>query len=259
MATIPIFSPNIPFLGLIPGGLSTGRMVRIKGIMNNHGERCHIHIQSGAALSPRDDVPLHISIRPNEHAIVRNSIQKQVVGVEERYGGCPIRYGESFDLLILAESAQYKIAINGTHFCTFPYRLPLYNARYVAISGSCTIFSIVSETDQPQSVPVYPPPPPIAQYPQPYAPPIGFAPTVPPSTSLPPPPPYTPLPTNPIGGGAGHYPGAGSYPPPPPPPQPGYPHHPPPRPYTPSVPFSVLFKEELQAKIEQIKGKRTEY
>uniref|UniRef100_A0A182WFQ6 Galectin n=1 Tax=Anopheles minimus TaxID=112268 RepID=A0A182WFQ6_9DIPT len=252
MATIPIFSPNIPFLGLIPGGLSPGRMLRIKGIINSHGERCHIHIQAGAAVNPRDDVPLHVSIRPNEHAIVRNSIQNQVVGPEERYGGCPIRYGESFDLLILAEASLYKLAINGNHFCTFAHRLPLHNARYISVSGGGVIYSIVSETDIPGSVPVNPyPQPPIVQHPTPYAPPIGFVPNAPPS-SLPPPPPYTPLPTHPIGGGGGHYPGVGIYPPPPPPPQPGYPHHPPPGAHPPAVPFSVLFKEELQAKIEQM-------
>uniref|UniRef100_A0A182NT14 Galectin domain-containing protein n=1 Tax=Anopheles dirus TaxID=7168 RepID=A0A182NT14_9DIPT len=253
MATIPIFSPKIPFLGQIPGGLSPGRMVRVKGMISNHGERCQIHIQSGAAVNPRDDVTLQISIRPNQHAIVRNSIQNQVVGQEESYGGCPIRYGETFDLLILAEVTQYKLAINGVHFCTFPHRLPLHNARFISVSGGVAIYSIISEADHPGSVPVnpYPPaPPPIVQYPTPYAPPIGFVPNAPPST-LPPPPPYTPLPTHPIGGG-GHYPGIGIYPPPPPPPQPGYPHHPPPGAHPPAVPFSVLFKEELQAKIEQM-------
>ncbi|XP_035899227.1 galectin-9 isoform X2 [Anopheles stephensi] len=239
MATIPIFSPTLPFLGLIPGGLSPGRMVRIKGIINSHGERCQIHLQAGAAVNPRDDVPLHISIRPNEHAIVRNSIQNQVVGAEERYGGCPIRYGESFDMLILAETLQYKIAINGVHFCTFAHRLPVHNARYISVSGGGVIYSIISEADVPGSVPVNPyPPPPIVQHPTPYAPPIGFVPNAPPST-LPPPPPYTPLPTHPIGGGGGHYPGVGIYPPPPPPPQqPGYPHHPPPGAHPPAVPFS---------------------
>ncbi|XP_049289266.1 galectin-9-like isoform X1 [Anopheles funestus] len=241
MATIPIFSPTLPFLGLIPGGLSPGRMLRIKGIINSHGERCQIHIQAGAAVNPRDDVPLHISIRPNEHAIVRNSIQNKVVGPEERYGGCPIRYGESFDLLILAESSLYKLAINGVHFCTFAHRLPVHNARYISISGGGVIYSIVSESDVPGSVPVHPyPQPPIVQHPTPYAPPIGFVPNAPPS-SLPPPPPYTPLPTHPIGGGGGHYPGVGMYPPPPPPPQPGYPHHPPPGAHPPAVPFSLGF------------------
>lgn len=249
MATIPIHSPVIPFLGLIPGGLSAGRMLRIKGIINQHGERCQIHIQSGAALSPRDDVTLHISIRPNEYAVVRNTIQRQVVGPEERHGGCPVRYGEPFDMLILAEGGQYKIAFNGLHFCTFAHRMPLHNARYISISGGCVIYSIVFEHDQPGATPYQP----NASTSYPHS--IGFVPNAPPTMAMPPPPPYTPLPTHPIGGGGGHY--KDLYPPPPPPPMAGYPHHP--TPYQPAVPFSVLFKEELQAKIEQIKGNKRNY
>lgn len=230
MATIPVYSPTIPFLGLVPGGLRPGSMVRIKGVVNNHGERCQINVQTGAALNPRDDVVLHLSIRPNEAVIVRNTLQNQVWGAEERYGGCPIAYGQQFDVLVLAEVNQWKIAINGNHFCTFSHRLPVHSARYVSISGGCVIHSITAEMDTgaagaaggaappyPGTVPGGPHPPP---YVPPYVPPhggpsIGFAPVPPP---MPPPPPYTPTPgypNRPIGG-SGLYPGG--------PPYPGYPH-----------------------------------
>lgn len=210
-------------------------MLRIKGIITKHGERCQIHIQSGAALSPRDDVTLHISIRPNEYAIVRNTIKNQVVGPEERHGGCPVRYGEPFDLLILAEGGQYKIAFNGVHFCTFAHRLPLHLGRYIAISGGCVIYSILSEHDQPGSSSYQP------NMPSSYPHSIGFAPPPPPMMPMAPPPPYTPLPTHPIGGGGGHY--KDLYPPPPPPPMAGYPHHP--APYQPAVPFSKGKQKKL--------------
>uniref|UniRef100_A0A2M4CI55 Galectin n=1 Tax=Anopheles darlingi TaxID=43151 RepID=A0A2M4CI55_ANODA len=244
MATIPVYSPVIPFLGLIPGGLQPGRMIRIKGIIQNHGERCQIHLQTGAALNPRDDCPLHISIRPHEFVIGRNSIQRQVIGAEERHGGCPVRVGESFDLLILAEATQYKLAINGVHFCTFSHRLPLYNVKFISVSGGCVIYSIQSEADSAiGSLPSNPYPPIVHPPAAPYAPPsLGFVPQAP----LPPPPPYTPTPTYPpiVGGGGGHYPGQGWPPasvPPPPPPQPAYPHpvYPtPPSHHPPAVPFS---------------------
>lgn len=239
MATLPVYSPTIPFLGLVPGGLRPGSMVRIKGVINNHGERCQINIQTGAALNPRDDVVLHLSIRPNESAIVRNTLQSQVWGNEERWGGCPIAYGQQFDVLVLAEANQWKIAINGNHFCTFSHRLPVHTARYVSVGGSCVIHAITSEMDTvgggsavppyPGSVPGGPHPPP---YVPPYVPPhggatIGFAPVPPP---MPPPPPYTPSPGYPphhIAGGSGHHPGG--------PPNSGYPHQPG---YPAAVPYS---------------------
>ncbi|XP_001657305.2 galectin-9 isoform X2 [Aedes aegypti] len=238
MATVPVYSPVVPFLGLVPGGLRHGSMVRIKGIINNHGERCQINIQTGAALNPRDDVTLHISIRPNEAAIVRNTLQNQVWGAEERYGGCPISYGQSFDVLVLVEVNQYKIAINGVHFCMFNHRLPVHSARYVSISGGCVIHSITTEMDTAGSVPPYPGTAgSVGPQPPPYVPPayppnlsgsqIGFVPTPPP---MPPPPPYTPTPGYPIGN-TGHYPGAPPYVPP----FGGYPHQPS---YPPATPYS---------------------
>ncbi|XP_058832804.1 uncharacterized protein LOC131690797 isoform X2 [Topomyia yanbarensis] len=213
MATIPVYSPTIPFLGLVPGGLRPGSMIRIKGVINNHGERCQINIQTGAALNPRDNVTLHLSIRPNEYAIVRNTLQNQVWGTEERHGGCPIHYGQQFDVLVLIEVNMYKIAINGNHFCTFNHRLPVHLAKYVSISGGCVIHSITCEMDTAGPAPPYPGTVPVGPNPPPYTPPmapypvhggnIGFVPIPPP---MPPPPPYTPSPSYPVGG-PGHYKG----------------------------------------------------
>lgn len=41
----------IPFLGLIPGGLQPGRMIRIKGIIQNHGERLVMDGRSGGRVA----------------------------------------------------------------------------------------------------------------------------------------------------------------------------------------------------------------
>lgn len=71
--------------------------------------RFNIHLQTGAALRPRDNCPLHISVRPNESSIVRNHLENQIWGVEERYGSCPIHLGQSFEILILAEHAAFKV------------------------------------------------------------------------------------------------------------------------------------------------------
>lgn len=121
----------------------------------NKFSRCQIYLQSGAALEPRDDVPLHVSIRPAEQAIVRNHFQAQNWGTEERHAGCPIHYGVPFEMLILAEISVYKIAINGGHFCTFVHRLPIHQVAYVSVGGDCTISYIGIEGDTNK---IHPPP-----------------------------------------------------------------------------------------------------
>lgn len=68
-----------------------------------------MNIQCSPAISPLDEVNLHLSIRPNESAIIRNHYTGNAWGPEERFGGCPIHYNTPFELLILAESDKFKV------------------------------------------------------------------------------------------------------------------------------------------------------
>ncbi|XP_055705362.1 galectin-4-like isoform X2 [Phlebotomus papatasi] len=207
MATIPVYNPLSPFLGLIPGGFRVGQMIRIKGVLNYYGHRFQINIQSGPALRPRDDVGLHMSIRPQEHVIARNTMTNNTWGSEERHGGCPLNPGQTFDILILAEHSCYKVAINGIHFCAFNHRLSLARMQFISIDGEVTIHSITQEGDTSGGAPIAHPMP------------------VPAHTA----PPYTPTPYQPPGGAYGGaygnpYGAAAPTPPPPPPPYSPYPH-----------------------------------
>lgn len=96
-----------------------------------------------------------MSIRPQENCIVRNHFKNQVWGNEERHGGMPIQWQESFEISITPEASLFRIAVNGNHFCTFIYRLPISMAQFVSIDGACTIQYI--NLDEPGSVSDAPP------------------------------------------------------------------------------------------------------
>lgn len=105
-----------------------------------------------------------MSIRPQEHVIVRNHCQNKNWGTEERFGGCPIRTNQLFDILIIPEATQFKIMINNNHFCTFQHRLGIHLASFISISGGCEIQYIGTENGQPGNSgrpPIYPVNPPI--------------------------------------------------------------------------------------------------
>lgn len=100
---------------------------------------------------------------------MRNHYTNRVWGTEERYGQSPIYYGQAFDLLVLAEHSQYKIAVNGSHLCTFGHRLPLSRVTFVSISGQGAIHMIGLEHDNTggssmpsappiSNMPIFPPP-----------------------------------------------------------------------------------------------------
>lgn len=90
---------------------------------------------------------LHLSIRSQDNAIVRNHYHNKQWGNEERSGQNPIQANEPFEILILAEDISYKIAVNGIHFCQFNHRLPLNLAKFISIEGSCEIQYILIEND----------------------------------------------------------------------------------------------------------------
>lgn len=132
-------------------------MIRIRGhIAHTVSRFIQINVQTGPALRPSDDINLHLSIRLNDNVIVRNHMKNQYWGTEERIGGCPIVRGQFVEMLILAQSHSFKVAINGKHFCEFNHRLPLNLARFIYIDGEMTIESITMGGDVLPSAPSAP-------------------------------------------------------------------------------------------------------
>lgn len=116
----------------------------------------------------------------------------RIWGTEERYGHSPIYFGQPFDILVLAEHSQYKIAVNGNHLCTFGHRLPLTRVTFVSISGQGAMHLIGLEHDNTggSSVPTAPPMSHLPIYPPPGV-------QVCPMPGIPPYPTPTPYPTGP--------------------------------------------------------------
>ena len=88
---------------------------------------------------------LHLSIRPQQQAIVRNHFFNKRFGSEELGGGFPVRVNESFEITIVAEAALYKVLVNGQNFCTFNHRLPMHLAQYIVVRGAGDIQYILVE------------------------------------------------------------------------------------------------------------------
>jgi hypothetical protein len=92
------------------------------------------------------DVIFHVSIRPNERAIVRNHFHNGKWGAEER-DGPSVRANETFEIMISADREYYKLALNGQYLGNFRHRLPLHLVEYLKVSGVCGIDHILIERD----------------------------------------------------------------------------------------------------------------
>lgn len=146
----PIFNPQNPYIGVVR--LFPHTLIRINGKPRPNAMRFAINLQTGPSVNPRDDLALHLSPCFTPPRIVRNSLVNGNWGVEEAWGdGSIINPYQQFEILILTEQDQYKIAINGTHFCEFRHRIPYQHVTNLTIDGDVDIHQIhiTSPPDQP--------------------------------------------------------------------------------------------------------------
>ncbi|KAK9875397.1 hypothetical protein WA026_007791 [Henosepilachna vigintioctopunctata] len=142
----PVVNPPTPFTTLIPGGFFPGKMIRIQGFVPIHAQRFDINLQTGAGGEiAGEDVALHASVRMTEGYIARNSFQGNCWQEELGEGGLPIMLGQRFELLLLCENYEYKVAVNGQHFCSFPPRVQFNRITHLMIEGDVQLELIAWE------------------------------------------------------------------------------------------------------------------
>ncbi|MCP9262259.1 Galectin [Dirofilaria immitis] len=85
---------------------------------------------------------LHISVRFNEGTVVRNAMENNVWGREEREGTLPLVKGEIADVTVINERYSFQIFFNGIRFTTFAHRGSPDDIKTLEIDGECEIFSV---------------------------------------------------------------------------------------------------------------------
>ena len=126
-------------MGEVEGGLIPGKMLRVQGKVPSSAERFAINYQLGPNINPRDDIAIHLSPRFSDGIITRNHIQSMSWGPEENGGPMWIQSGEEFEIILLCEQLQYKIAVNGRHFTEFAHRLPYLKVTHLVIDGDVEV------------------------------------------------------------------------------------------------------------------------
>uniref|UniRef100_A0A915Q2I0 Galectin n=1 Tax=Setaria digitata TaxID=48799 RepID=A0A915Q2I0_9BILA len=85
---------------------------------------------------------LQVSVRFNEGAVVRNAMENNAWGREEREGALPIVKGEIADITIINERYSFQLFFNGVRFATFAHRGSPDDIETLEIDGECEIFSV---------------------------------------------------------------------------------------------------------------------
>lgn len=125
----------------IAGGMRPGRIIYINATPNPNATRFGVNLkyqQSGG------DLALHFSPRFQEHRVIKNALQNGSWGMEEvATNPFPFVPGAPFQMMILADPQEFKIAVNGAHFTEFRLRNPNLGAvQWVEVEGDVTNVAI---------------------------------------------------------------------------------------------------------------------
>ncbi|KAF2889240.1 hypothetical protein ILUMI_16933, partial [Ignelater luminosus] len=145
----PIFDPPVPYIGSIQSRFIPGRIIRIQGTVPAVAYRFNINLQCGPQTTPQDDIALQVSVRMLDGYIALNSLQHSVWDEEQRNLTLPIKRAERFEIILLCEFNQYKVAINGHHYCEFPQRIHYDRISHLAIDGDVSIIQVSYESATP--------------------------------------------------------------------------------------------------------------
>ncbi|TSM77402.1 Glycine N-methyltransferase [Bagarius yarrelli] len=109
-----VSSSCIPYKGSILKGLSPGQHITIKGHVSLFPHRCN----------ESKNIALHFNARIKSGTLIRNSLLSESWGPEEtelKY--FPFTAGKYFEIIILCQTHQFKVAVNGEHLLEYRHRV----------------------------------------------------------------------------------------------------------------------------------------
>uniref|UniRef100_A0A8C8FH42 Galectin n=1 Tax=Oncorhynchus tshawytscha TaxID=74940 RepID=A0A8C8FH42_ONCTS len=138
-----VLNPTIPFAGTILGGLQPGEMVLIQGTVPSDCERFQVDFTHGNSTKPRADIAFHFNPRfKRSPCIVCNTLERESWGKEEILYKNAFTLGSTFEMIVLVQKDEFKVAVNGAHVLQYNHRLDLDKVDTLAISGKVKVQAI---------------------------------------------------------------------------------------------------------------------
>uniref|UniRef100_A0AAR2J597 Galectin n=1 Tax=Pygocentrus nattereri TaxID=42514 RepID=A0AAR2J597_PYGNA len=137
------FFPEVPYVQILPEGLSDQTLITIYGEPKPNAEIFQINLQKG------DDVAFHFNPRFNEdgkQVIVRNTRIKGVWGHEERkLPFFPFSPGRPFVMKISCTSSEFIVEVDDRYLLSFTHRMKdLHHIKTLAIEGDVVLKYVVT-------------------------------------------------------------------------------------------------------------------
>uniref|UniRef100_A0A2K5VN53 Galectin n=1 Tax=Macaca fascicularis TaxID=9541 RepID=A0A2K5VN53_MACFA len=124
---------NAPHKSLLPEGICPGTVLRIRGLVPPNAGRFHVNLLCGEEQD--SDAALHFNPRLDTSEVVFNSKEQGSWGREERWG-------QPFEVLIIASDDGFKAVVGDAQYHHFRHRLPLARVRLVEVGGDVQLDSV---------------------------------------------------------------------------------------------------------------------
>ncbi|CAL8393597.1 unnamed protein product [Arctogadus glacialis] len=112
---------SLPFRGQMEKGLSPGQTITIKGKTSPYPHSFSVNLR----VSNGSDIAFHLNPRLKAGALLRNSFLSDCWGEEELEldSAFPFVADQYFEMIILCEDHQFKVAVNGVHQLVYRHRV----------------------------------------------------------------------------------------------------------------------------------------
>ncbi|XP_077411295.1 galectin-8-like [Vanacampus margaritifer] len=131
---------SLPYKGSILKGLSPGQHITIKGQISMYPHSVTVNLCNSTTQS----IALHLNPRMKSSTFIRNSYLNGSWGQEEReLLFFPFSPGEYFEILLLCQAHQFKLAVNGLHSFEFKHRVQdLSTINLLEIMGDLELMDV---------------------------------------------------------------------------------------------------------------------